>query len=241
MRRFVLLLILLCGMPAIALSGPITSVPTDLAVGDTYYLAFVTSFTMNATSSDIAVYDAFVQAAADAAAGGLENITWLAIGSISNGVAAISHTPVSGPVYRLDNTRIADDQTDLWDGSLAATLSINELGNSLLTNVWTGTQDDGQEDHAGSGSGGGSSHGLGTTEKPNVAYGRSGFSNSDWIWQGLGGRHLQTNLYSVYGISEAQTVPIPEPSTLALFGLGFLCILGLGYQQQRRKKVTEGK
>ena len=100
MRRCLLLLILLCGMPAIALSDPVTLVPTDLNAGETYHLVFITSTVRDATSADITVYDAFVQAAADEAGGGLEDITWLAIGTTECGVAAIDHIPISGPVYR---------------------------------------------------------------------------------------------------------------------------------------------
>jgi len=189
-------------LPVAALAGPITLRPTDLNLGDTFHLTFVTSTTRDATSSNIADYDAFVQAAADTAGGGLENVTWLAIGTTFGGAAAITHSPVSGPVYRLDDTRIANDQNDLWDGSIAATLSITEFGNSLSTDVWTGTKADGTGDAKSE------SHELGTTNKPKVAFGRSGFSSSSWIWQGTGSRNDKTDLFSVYGISKALTVSL---------------------------------
>lgn len=44
--------------------------PTGLSPGDTYQLAFVTSTVIDATSSDIAVYNTHVQSAADAAFAG---------------------------------------------------------------------------------------------------------------------------------------------------------------------------
>ncbi len=97
----------------------ITLVPTDLNPGDTYHLAFVTSTTRDATSSNIADYDAFRQPRTGRAGGGLENISWKVTGSTAT-VNAIDHIGVLGPVYRLDNPRIANDETDLFDGTLAA-------------------------------------------------------------------------------------------------------------------------
>ena len=44
---------------AVAEAGPITA-PSELQAGDTFRLIFVTSGTINATSSDISVYDRFV-------------------------------------------------------------------------------------------------------------------------------------------------------------------------------------
>jgi hypothetical protein len=130
-------------------------VPTDLSPGDTYHLAFVTAGTLHALSSDIADYDAFVKGAAFNA--GWTNIPedhsptpgviwpWYVLGS--TGVPAHDHTPVFGPVYRLDGQRIANNQADLWDGFLAVPINIDEYGNShneFPDNVvWTGTFADG--------------------------------------------------------------------------------------------------
>ena len=36
----------------------------------------------------------------------------------------------SALIYRLDDTRIADDEADLFDGSIAAPLNIDEAGNT---------------------------------------------------------------------------------------------------------------
>ena len=60
------------------------------------------------------------------------------IGSTS--VSAITHVNVQGPVYRLDDVAIATGSVDLWDGSIAAPIVLNEFGiSSGTTNVWTGT------------------------------------------------------------------------------------------------------
>ena len=122
-----------------------TLVPTGLGPGDMYHLAFVTAspgFTgSDLTSTDITTYDALVQARADAAGIGVsEGIKWLAIvstpGTTTN---AIDHVGIMGPVYRLDDTIIANNETDLFDGSLINPLSVTPIGNTKDTAVWTGS------------------------------------------------------------------------------------------------------
>ena len=69
-RRFAPL-ILLGVLPAILTSpalAEIISVPPGLEPGDQYRLAFVTSTTMVATSTDIATYNDFVTASAESSA-----------------------------------------------------------------------------------------------------------------------------------------------------------------------------
>ena len=67
-------------------------VPAGLSPGDKYHVIFVSSTTRDATSSDIADYDAHVQAAEDAA--GIGNTIglngWLAVGSTTT-IDAIDH------------------------------------------------------------------------------------------------------------------------------------------------------
>ena len=101
-------------------AAPIT-VPTDLNLGDHYRLAFVTSTTRDATSSDIADYNAFV---AGVAAGQPElaalGTTWTAIAATAT-VNAYDNTSTypsyaSPPIYRLDDTRLTDNNGQLWGG-----------------------------------------------------------------------------------------------------------------------------
>src|SRR5579862_5364247 len=53
------------GIASQASAGPLTIVPSDLAPGATYYLAFVTDGVTTAASADISTYDAFVTQQAD--------------------------------------------------------------------------------------------------------------------------------------------------------------------------------
>jgi hypothetical protein len=59
--------------------------------------------------------------------------------------------PVTGgsvgvPIFLLNDTKLADNNNDLWDGSIDTTLSINENGDSVGSGdvrVWTGTNSTG--------------------------------------------------------------------------------------------------
>ena len=210
-------------VPLAALAAPIT-VPSDLNVGDQYRLAFVTSTTLNAvvTGTDITLYNAFVSGVANgqpelAALG----TTWTAIGSTSaddarDNTSTNPFTDGAGvPIYRLDDNRIADDNSDLWDGTIQTALSITESGVDIANiAVWTGTATDG-------------TGAVGLGSMPNVTFGVAGFVAAGWIDQGaVGGGGLP-----IYGISDVLEV-IPEPSTLGLAAFGFL---GLAAYIGRRK------
>ncbi len=118
------LVLALLPLPALA----ITLVPTGLNPGDTYHLAFLTSTTRVATSFAIADYNAFVQAAADAVVGigAGDGFTWKAIASTSSDDARDNIGVITSPIYRLDDTLIASDESDLFDGTLLAALNITE-------------------------------------------------------------------------------------------------------------------
>ncbi len=57
----------LCLIPIVSWATP-TFAPPDLSPGDTFHYVFVSSTQRDATSSDITVYNLFVQGLADAAA-----------------------------------------------------------------------------------------------------------------------------------------------------------------------------
>ena len=131
-RRYLcapLALLALLATPLSASAIPITT-PTDLNPGDQYRLAFVTSGSRDATSSNIADYDAFVQSAADAVPElNALAITWRVVGSTST-VDARTHTStnpaidgVGVPIYLLDGSRVRDDYADLWNTSVRRDLT----------------------------------------------------------------------------------------------------------------------
>ncbi|MEX0979425.1 MAG: hypothetical protein WDZ48_11255 [Pirellulales bacterium] len=201
--------------PVVGWAAPIT-VPSDLNVGDKYRLAFVTSATRDATSPLIADYNDFVTAVANgvpelAALG----TTWSAVAS-TPGVDAFDNTDTdpfadSGvPIYRLDDIRIANDNSDLWDGSILAPLSKPEVG-QLLENmiVWTGTSTAGT--------------GLFALSDVTPLVGDSSSTSATWINEAASGSN--TDVHHLYGISGELTV-VPEPITIWLACIGILALAG---------------
>ena len=139
-------------------------IPAGLDSGDEFRLLFVTANTRDATSSDIADYDSFVQSsAAGTLAGGSHaairrySSLFKALGSTST-VDARDHLGMnpgndehkSAPVYWLNGGRIAYGSVDVWDGAWAsqsAAASRTELG-AVSTyfnaqSVFTGSNADG--------------------------------------------------------------------------------------------------
>jgi hypothetical protein len=197
-------------------NGGVVTTPTDLAPGEKYYLVLITGSGLTGQSSDIAFYDAFVTSQA-LQNNDLSGITWKALGSTST-VSARDHLNIgSYPIYRLDGERIANNATDLWDGSIAKAGMTAQTG-ILLPNsfVWTGSNPDGTASAYYLGS---STPVLGFTER----------TDSGWIDH----RHdfPSSSMHRMLAFSELLTVggsgaTVPEPATIIFFSLttsvGFL-------------------
>lgn len=120
-----------------------------LPPGTEFRLAFVTVGTTTATSTDIADYNAFVQA--DVVLHGGDDLnalgaTWNAIGSTAT-VDARDNTGTNPevapgvPIYLLNGTLLAANNADLWDGSVSSPLSVDLLMNPFPVRefIWTGS------------------------------------------------------------------------------------------------------
>jgi hypothetical protein len=226
--------VVVCGalffIGAVSLAAPIT-VPTDLNPGDPYVLAFVSSTVRDATSSNIGDYNDFVQGLAETAGiGQAQELTWKAIASTAT-VDARDNVGNFGnvPVYLLDGTTvIADSFSDLWDGSLDASLDIDEKGMvSGFRDVWTGSEADGT---------GYSDRWLGSLVSQR---GRNDLFLSNGWWISAGFSSSSAVSYGLYGLSAPLTVPtaIPEPSTLILLLAGLLGVSFFGYGRKRRQSA----
>ncbi len=100
----------------------IITLPTSLNLGDEYRLAFVTSGTRDATSSDIADYNTFVTNAANAVpALASLGTTWTAIGSTATVDArdntntvpsTVNGGSVGVPIFLLNDTKLVDSNND---------------------------------------------------------------------------------------------------------------------------------
>jgi hypothetical protein len=184
-----------------------TVISPKLPPGSKYELLFVTKDTRDATSANIADYNAFVTA--EAALNPLlpQGVTWHAIAS-TNSVNAIDNAPASFPVYSTTGNEISPDIY----GNLNQLFELNydQFGNESVvfpTEVWTGTL------------------GLGGIASPNplgsstglATFGQAEFIASGFVfnWGGVGTIETSSDHF-LYALSSPITVPAPEPTSLAL-------------------------
>ena len=113
--------------------GPDSDGPPSLSPGDQYRLGFVTSEGISATSPNIGDYNIFAQSIAEAvpelAALGAD---WSAVASTES-VNARENTgtdPLTDgpgiPIFLIDGSKIADDNSDLWDGDIDTAFNLRE-------------------------------------------------------------------------------------------------------------------
>ena len=184
--------------------------PSGLAAGDKFRLLIVTSTTRNAESTAISDYDTHVQNAV-ASANGHPDIRshssgFKVLGSTET-VNARDHTETrttdtSVPIYYLNGEKVADDYTDLYDGSWDSDVPRDESGEEIgevgyyveesTPTAWTGTENDGTTDLDGA---------LASTMSVSSAYSAAyGVPRNPGgqIRSNKNGLHL---LYSLYGLS----------------------------------------
>ena len=204
--------------------NPATSIAWEY--GDTYRFIFASSTGIAATSTDIAVYNAFVQAKADASALGLSSVTWKVMASTFT-VAARDNTSTNGTVngtgesfWLLNGTSlVADDYADLFGtDSHSSTINVSETGGAPFdsgdySSNWTGS----------TGTGGIKANDeLGALDGGTITGLRNFTSGAHWIERF--GNSPSTIERGVYGVSEVLTV-VPEPATMALVAFGGLALL----------------
>ena len=125
----------------------------------------------------------------------MTTISWVAF--LSNGTSAASRIP-EGPYVRLDGVTIAQDKSDLLDGSISVPINLTETGSTSSGFVFTGSNASGV-------SYGSSTNGLcvGWTRGCGVCYGnhfyaqvgRADRNNDDWVDVGWVKCHTGSHLY----------------------------------------------
>ena len=188
------------GMPTPPISLPTAcsaeiSVPNEWALkpegkntGDKFRLLFVSSTKRNASSTDIADYNSFVQARAANGHADIQRYSagFRAVGSTQT-VNARANTctqssDTDAAVYWINGAKVADNYADLYDGSWDSDADRLESGNEHTGTfgdafIWTGTNSDGTTDT--NGYLGNDAPGV-TTE--DVSVGRSDISGSQLHW-----------------------------------------------------------
>ncbi|CAO5033310.1 PEP-CTERM protein-sorting domain-containing protein [Microcystis aeruginosa] len=207
-----------------AAQAALVVVPTGLAPGDQYRLVFVTAGTRDATSTNINDYNTFVtnqvtgSALANALSGAGLTTTWKAIGSTSATSAKVNTgtdgTQPDVPIYLINGNRVANNNADLWDGSIQTAISVTQNDSaSSHVKIYTGTEIDGNG-YMGEELGAGNITAIGDVLATGVY----------WVFvEGLS----NDNYFGFYGMSGVLTVPaavtVPEPSSL----LGYITLGGL--------------
>ena len=103
-------------------AGPVLLTPAGLSPGESFRFVFVTDGTRDATSTNIADYNGFVNTQAGGATYNGSVVTWAAIASTPTVNAIDNVGPSLAPVYLSDGTIVATSTTTasggLWDGDL---------------------------------------------------------------------------------------------------------------------------
>lgn len=222
MRKFLSFVVAMLVSSASIVNGEIVH-PDGLLPGDQYRIMFVTRGTEQAIETDLAFYDSFVQREAELGTetARLQGADWQVVAS-SEADNANNHTqtlPVFGgtPIFLVDGvTLIASDYTDLWDGSLNAAINLDQSGQLLEADVFTGSSQGGARRM---------SRFLGSGGLTTI--GNSGEPGPFWASIGQIDASSASHFYAISGI---QTVAVPEPSAFILFAT----LTGLANYRRRR-------
>ena len=130
-------------------------VPSGLGAGDSFRLLFIGTSDRDASSSDIADYNTFIQNLVDTNGHAdiqAHSATFRMLGSTED-VDARDNTGTTGtgvPIYWLNGAKVADDYAGFYDGDWdQEATGASETGASVViadtTKIWTGSAQDGTE------------------------------------------------------------------------------------------------
>ena len=227
MKKILALLISGVFATTMASQAAVITMPSGLSHGDQYRIVFVTSTTIQATSSDISTYNAHVTAAAalnpDLAVieGTVEQTTtWTAIGS-TDSVNARDNTSTTGAgtgigIYLLNDTAIATELHRFvgWEPSPTfSTLTSRGTADPMPT-ARCGREPMVTDQQAMT---------LSVPQHREFGQGLISPALHTWINRLSGSSWPNTDTYHLFAISGILTVP--EPSSTALLGLGGLALM----------------
>ena len=213
------------GLGGRAEAGIILQTPAGLNPGDQFRFVFVTDGIRDATSTNIADYDSFVNAQAGGATYNGVVVNWLAIGS-TDSVDAIDHVgQATAPVYLSDGTLVTTSTTPagLWSGTLLHAINLDLAANPVDPSTSFGPV----RIPPAPGSAGRSGLGKAASRAPPPTPTAPGYPRA---------AAAAVTLRHFYGISSVLTVPqaVPEPSALTMLGTALSVGLAIGRARHRR-------
>ena len=125
--------------------------PSGLAAGTKFRLLFATSTTRDATATDIATYNTFVQTRAKAGHSAISDSCgnlFKVVGSTSSVDARVNtdteSTDTAALIYWLTGAKVADDYADFYDGNWDSRVVRSESGGAVgAVTVYTGSNQNG--------------------------------------------------------------------------------------------------
>jgi hypothetical protein len=248
MRLFGLALMLaLAGLQQVA-SGAIVP-PTGLAPGDNFRIVFVTSGTMDATSSDISDYNTYVRGLASLAnmdTYGVQSVSWYALASTDTVDASVNVPSSLAPWYGTRGQLVFSGGSGPWPSgndlsvppiaSLLAPIDSDENGTLLSSSVgvWTGSTPDGHRapgQHGSLALGSVWYYGLGFY----AIFGDFTKTGQGWMTSAVVPQNETHRLYAVSDVlTYEDTAAIPEPASIVVMG-GLFATFGIGMWWRRRK------
>ena len=134
-------------------------VPSDIAIGSSFRLLFVTSSSTRGVFSQIDRYDGHVRDSASTGRAAIRPFSehlWALISTAEvdareHTVTGFTTTSPGVPIYWLNGGRVANDYRDFYDGNWASNSPVDELGDDAGADVavFTGSASDGTRDPSG--------------------------------------------------------------------------------------------
>jgi hypothetical protein len=227
--------LLLIPISGFALDAPASLVPAGVSPGSQFYLIFTTSGTIEATSTDMRDYDAFVNANAQVGTSlpGVSSLTWKALGATSTVDQCKPFIDLTKPVYTVTKVLVSTTASAMFSGggtSLNSNPGVTPSGgttiggppNTALT--WTGCESNG-------------SPAIGNQLGSGIR--RTGLSiqtNSSWITFIDFGAGWQP-LYAVSPLLTAPSAPaaVPTLSEWAQLMLALMVMMLIGWHFHRER------
>ncbi len=210
------------------------SLPTGLAPGSQYQIAFLTSAGTTATSTNIADYNSFVTSQAALSSSLPTGVTWTAMVSTpSTSLTSNSVTHSNVPIYNTYGQLVVSNGTTVWSSSYANPIDYTQNGQIAQSLPYV--NDGGHRDNVWVGELGLWNYFSG----PPTGWATSGnITPSSCAEYGIGDEIPFSNTlpsneyYGLYALSSPITV-VPEPSTLVLLGIAVIGLVGFAWRRKR--------